>query len=104
MQRQSLVLIGLTLTVGSLAHAAAPVSPALMGEMKGIFSYCESIDRRDEDKLEKLDRSFSKGLSRHDLESMERDQNYRANFSVMQSVFRGMSPDDALQLCRNAVK
>jgi hypothetical protein len=103
MQRQSLVLIGLMLTVGSLAHAA-PLSPALMGEVKGILSYCESIDRRNDDRFEKLEKTYSKGLSRHDLELMEKNQDFRTNFSVMQSVFRGMSPDDALQLCRNAVK
>ena len=104
MQMQSMLLLGLTLTVGSLAQAAAPPTPALMGEVNGILSYCKSIDRRDEDRFEKLGRSLSQGLSRHDLESREKDQNYRTNFGVMQSVFRSMSPDDALQLCRGAIK
>jgi hypothetical protein len=103
MKKQSLILLASTLAVGSLAHAG-PLPPALLGEVNGILSYCESVDRRDEDRFEKMEKSFAEGLSRRDLESMEKDQSYRANFSVMQSVFRSMPAGDALQLCKSAVK
>jgi hypothetical protein len=103
MQKQSMILLALAVTVGSLAHAA-PLPPALLGEVHGILSYCESVDRRDEDRFEKMDKSFFQGISRHDRELIEKDPNFRANFSVMQSIFRAMPAGDALQLCKSAVK
>jgi hypothetical protein len=101
MQKQSMIILALTVTVGSVAHAA-PLP--LLGEVSGILSYCESVDRRDEDRFEKMERSFFQGISRHDRELLEKDPNYRANFSVMQSIFRSMPAGDALQLCKSAAK
>ena len=103
MKKQSLILLASTLVVGSLAHAA-PLPPALLGEVSGILSYCESVDRRDEDRFEKMEKSFFQGISRHDRELLEKDPNYRSNFSVMQSIFRSMPAGDALQLCKSAAK
>jgi hypothetical protein len=104
MQKQSMMLMGLTMTLGSVVHAAAPLPPALLGEVFGILSYCESIDRRDEDGFEKLERSYSRGLSEHDLDLIKKNPSYRTNFSLMQSIFRSMPAGDALELCRNAPK
>ena len=104
MQKQSMILVGLTMTVGSVVHAAAPLPPALLGELYGILSYCESIDRRDEDKFEKLERSYSQGLSEHDLDLIKKNPSYRTNFNLMQSIFRSMPAGEALELCRSAPK
>jgi hypothetical protein len=46
-----MILLALTVTVGSLAHAA-PLPPALLGEVHGILSYCESVDRTAGDALQ----------------------------------------------------
>jgi hypothetical protein len=102
MQKQSIMLVGLTMTLGSAVHAAAPLPPALLGEVFGILSYCESIDRRDEDKFEKWEKSFSKGLSEHDLDLVKKNPSYQTNFKLMQSIFRSMPADQGLELCRNA--
>ena len=104
MLKQSMMLVGFTMTVGSMVHAATPLPPAVLGEVYGILSYCESIDRRDEDKFEKLERSYSQGLSEHDLDLIKKNPSYRTNFSLMQSIFRSMPADDALDLCRSAPK
>lgn len=103
MQKLSMVLPVSMLAIGSAAHAA-PLPPALLGEVDGILSYCESADRRDEDKFEKMEKSFSQGISRHDLEALEKNADYRTNFSVMQSIFHSMPAADALQLCRSVAK
>ena len=89
MHKQSLILLAVALTVGSFAHAAA-MPPALLGEVNGILSYCESVDGRDGDKFEKLAKSFSQGLSRKDLESLQKDPSYRTKL-----IYDYLDPNEA---------
>ena len=85
--------------------------------MDGILSSCIKIDLNDAKKFESLRRSLiqdgDNGLKDHDsnkdrdlksdLESLEKDPCYRANFSLMKSVFESMPADEAMQLCREAI-
>ncbi len=126
MVNRCLVALGVALTVGSMAHAATPLSPAIIGEVDGILSSCSKIDPRDEDKFEKLRRSlvpptavpdsfdhsphgdgrnYDRDKRREDDERkrIENDPSYKANFIWMQTVFKEMAPAEALKLCKAAV-
>jgi hypothetical protein len=119
MQKHFMMIMGLTLTVGSLAHAAAsspqhkdgppshagtgtPLPPQLLGQIDGILSSCKKIDPRDEDKFEKLRRTLTSGTSHS--EALEKNPDYRTNFELMRSIFNSIPAADALRLCRDAVK
>jgi hypothetical protein len=117
MRNRFLLALGVALTVGPAAHAAAPLSPAILGEVDGILSYCSKIDPRDEDKFEKIRQSLiphhvarvraheaPHGVDRDDdRKEMEKNPSYRTNFTLMQSIFNSMPPDQALKLCKGAV-
>jgi hypothetical protein len=121
MVNRCLLALGVALTVGSMAHAATPLSPAIIGEVDGILSSCSKIDPRDEDKFEKLRRSLipahvvrdrnhqpPHGVGHSDdrdddRKVMEKNPDYRANFIWMQTVFKEMAPAEALKLCKAAV-
>jgi hypothetical protein len=123
MKKQFLIILGLTLTFGSLAHAddrkptkAIPVPapahpgtgpalpPQVMGQLDGILSYCKKIDPRDEDKFERLRRVVMASTSNKNGEATEKNADYQASVELVQSVFRRMSASDALKLCKDAVK
>ncbi len=106
MKKQSMILAGLTFTVASAAHAAAPLPPALLppallGEIDGILSSCISVDPRDDDKFEKLRKSYFAGVS---AESVEKNADFRAASTLLKNIFRQMPPDAALQLCKSGVQ
>jgi len=119
MQKHFMMIMGLTLTVGSLAHAAtsspqhkdgppshtgsaAPLPPQLLGQIDGILSSCMKIDPRDEDKFERLGRTLTAG-SGHS-EALKKDPDYRTNFELMRSIFNSIPAADALRLCQDAVR
>jgi hypothetical protein len=118
-----MIIMGLTLTFGSLAHAddrkptkAVPVPapshastgptlpPQVMGQLDGILSYCKKIDPRDEDKFERLRRLVMASTSGKTSEVTEKNADYQASVELVRSVFSRMSPSDALKLCKDAVK
>ncbi len=101
MKKQSIILAGLTFTAASAAHAAAPLPATLLGEIDGIVSSCVSIDPRDDDKFEKLRKSYFAGVS---AASVEKNPDYRAASTLLKNIFREMSPDAALQLCKSGLK
>ena len=125
MVNRCLLTLGVALTVGSMAHAATPLSPAIIGEVDGILSSCSKIDPRDEGKFEKLrqsliprgvrdrndhsphgdgrDENRDKRKEDDDRKEMEKNPSYRANFNWMQTVFKEMAPAEALKLCKAAV-
>jgi hypothetical protein len=111
MQKHLAMILGLTLSVASVAHtdsspkqSGTPLPPPLLGQIDGILSACTKIDPRDEDKFEKLHRSLTAGTSHRDQEAMEKNADYRASFNLMKSIFSSMAADDALRLCKDAVK
>ena len=124
MVNRFLLALGVALTIGSMAHAATPLSPAIIGEVDGILSSCTKIDPRDEDKFEKLRRSLipvsgvrynesqhgdgrdgnrEKRKEDDARKKMEQDPSYKTNFIWMQTVFKEMAPTEALKLCKAAV-
>jgi hypothetical protein len=115
--------LGISFTARSASPPPpAPLSPALIGEVDGILSYCIKIDPNDANIFESLRRSLipdgDRGLKDHDAkidqdskkdhdvksdpESIEKDPSYQANFSMMKSIFESMPADEALRLCRGA--
>jgi hypothetical protein len=119
MKNRFLLALSVAFTFGSMAHAATPQSPAIIGEIDGILSSCSKIDPRDEDKFEKLRRSLIPGpvvrVRAHEAphgagsddddnrKAMEKNPAYRANFVWMQTIFSEMAKDQALKLCKAAI-
>jgi hypothetical protein len=117
MQNRILLALGVTLSIGSMAHAGTPLTPAIIGEVDGILSSCAKIDPRDEEKFEKLRRSLVPDDGEHardhkiqhdsdydeNRKKMERDPSYRTNFIWMQTIFKEMVPAEALKLCKAAI-
>lgn len=119
MKKHFMIIMGLTLTVGSLAYADTPkgakeppthlgtgatLPPQVLGQLDGILSYCKKIDPRDEDKYEKLHRLVIAGTNHRNPEETEKNKDYQASVELVRSVFSRMSASDALKLCKDAVK
>jgi hypothetical protein len=124
MNKHFMIIVGLTLTFGSLAHAderklptkavrvPAPshvstgpaLPPQVMGQLDGILSYCKKIDPSDQDKYERLRRLVMASTSNKNAEVTEKNADYQASVELVQSVFSRMSANDALKLCKDAVK
>jgi hypothetical protein len=100
MKKQSILVMGLTFTIGSLAHAAAPLPTTLLGEIDGIVSSCVALDPRDDDKFAKLRKTYFAGVS---AASVEKNPDYRAASTLLKNIFREMTPDAALQLCKSGI-
>jgi hypothetical protein len=136
MQKRFLPILVATLVVVSTAQSATPpapaaLSPAILGFVNGILSYCTKIDQRDARKFEALRHAMipSTGQSDHDgdhdakfkghdsmkdrdakgdhdrdaWEAVEKDPSYQASFAQIQNTIESMPAGEALQLCLGAL-
>jgi len=121
-----------TLVVVSTAQSATPPAPAaqtpaILGFVNGILSYCTKIDQRDARKFEALRHAMIPGTGQgdhdakfkghdsmkdrdakgdHDRDAwaaVQKDPSYQASFTQIQNTLEGMPAGEALQLCLGAL-
>jgi hypothetical protein len=116
MQKRSLLILAAILVVGATAQSATPpapaaLTPAALGLVNGILSYCIKIDQADASKFESLRHSLipASGQGEHDgdhdrdaWEAAQKDPSYQASFTLVENSFEGMPASAARQLCLGA--
>jgi hypothetical protein len=136
MQNRFLLILAATLVMSSTAQSAAPpapatLTPAMLGFVNGILSYCTKIDQRDAKKFDALRHAMIPGAGQgehdgdHDAkikgqdsmknrdakgdhdrdawEAVQKDPSYQESFTQIQNTFEGMPAGEALKLCLGAL-